>query len=71
MTVNERLLREIKSLNNQQLHEVEEYVSFLKFRSHFILPQLSNENQIAKLYRTFVKEDSNLAEEGMDDYVSG
>jgi len=70
MTVKENLVKEIKALNEQQLHEVEEYVAFLKFRSRFMSPPSFDENRIAKLYNKFAKEDRDLAEEGMTDYVS-
>ncbi|MFO7882705.1 MAG: hypothetical protein R6U52_09235 [Kosmotogaceae bacterium] len=71
MAVKERLLKEIKSLDEQQLYELEQYVAFLKFRSRFMLSLLSDENQIAELYNKFAKEDSNFAEEGINDYVDG
>jgi len=70
MKVKESLVKEIKSLNEQQLHEVKEYVAFLKFRSRFMLPPSFDENRIAKLYSKFAKEDRDLAEEGMTDYMS-
>jgi len=69
MKVKESLVKEIKSLNEQQLNEVKEYVAFLKFRSRFMLPP-SFDNRIAKLYSKFAKEDRDLAEEGMTDYMS-
>lgn len=71
MTVQERLVKEIESLNEQQLNELEQYVAFLKFRSRFVLTHLFDQNKIAKLYSKFAKEDKILAEEGMDDYVNG
>ena len=70
MKVKEGLVKEIKSLNEQQLHEVKEYVAFLKFRSRFMSPPSFDENQIAKLYSKFAKEDRDFAEEGMTDYMS-
>jgi len=70
MKVKEGLVKEIKSLNEQQLHEVKEYVAFLKFRSRFMQPPSFDENQIAKLYSKFAKEDRDFAEEGMTDYMS-
>jgi len=70
MKVKEGLVKEIKSLNEQQLYEVKEYVAFLKFRSRFMSPQSFDENRIAKLYSKFAKEDRDLAEEGMTDYMS-
>jgi hypothetical protein len=70
MKVKEGLVKEIKSLNEQQLHEVKEYVAFLKFRSRFMSTQSFDENRIAKLYIKFAKEDRDLAEEGMTDYMT-
>jgi len=70
MTVKEHLVKEIEMLNEQQLHEVKEYVAFLRFRSRFMSLPLFDENRIAKLYREFAKEDRELAEEGMTDYAS-
>ena len=71
MTVKEHLVKEIEMLNEQQLHEVKEYVAFLRFRSRFMSLPSFDENRIAKLYREFAKEDRELAEEGMTDYASG
>jgi len=70
MTVKENLVKEIEELNKQQLNEVKEYVAFLKFRSHFISHSSFDEGRIAKLYNKFAKEDRDLAEEGMTDYMS-
>ena len=70
MKVKEGLVKEIKSLIEQQLHEVKEYVAFLKFRSRFMSTQSFDENRIAKLYSKFAKEDRDLAEEGMTDYMT-
>ena len=71
MTVQERLKKEIKSLNEQQLHDLEQYIAFLKYRSRFTISQSFDNNEIFRLYRKFSKEDIELAEEGMDDYIAG
>jgi hypothetical protein len=71
MTVQERLKKEIKSLNEQQLHDVEQYIAFLKYRSRFTISQSFDNNEIFKLYRKFSKEDIEFAEEGMEDYIAG
>ena len=71
MKVQERLKKEIKSLNEQQLHDLEQYIAFLKYRSRFTISQSFNNNEIFRLYRKFSKEDIELAEEGMDDYIAG
>jgi len=71
MKVQERLKKEIKSLNEQQLHDLEQYIAFLKYRSRFTISQSFDNNEIFRLYRKFSKEDIELAEEGMDDYIAG
>lgn len=45
MAVKERLMKKIEILNEQQLHEVKEYVAFLRFRSPFMSPPSFNENR--------------------------
>jgi hypothetical protein len=71
MTVQERLKKEIKSLNEQQLHDLEQYIAFLKYRSRFTISQSFDNNEIFRLYKKFSKEDIEFAEEGMDDYIAG
>ncbi|MGR3311143.1 MAG: hypothetical protein ACUZ77_10260 [Candidatus Brocadiales bacterium] len=70
MTYKEHLVKELEELNEKQLHEVEEYVTFLKFRSRFMPSPTLDEEQIAKLYGEFTEEDRLLAEEGMADYAN-
>ncbi len=37
MSVKEHLVKELGALEEKQLYEVEEYITFLKFRSRFVL----------------------------------
>lgn len=55
MASKEWLIQEIRSLDEEQLKEVGNFVAFLKFRSR---------------YKEFVQEDCLLAEEGMDEYAN-
>ena len=71
MTVQERLKKEIKSLNEQQLNDLEQYVAFLKYRSRFMISQSFDNDSIFSLYKKYSKEDIEFAEEGMDDYIAG
>ena len=71
MTVQERLEKEIKSLDEQQLHDLEQYIAFLKYRSRFTISQSFDNNEISRLYKKFSKEDIEFAEEGMNDYIAG
>ncbi len=70
MVCKEHLVKELEELDEEQLHEVEEYVTFLKFRSRFMPSPTLDEEQIAKLYGEFAKEDRLLAEEGIADYAN-
>lgn len=68
MEIKDHLIKEIDTLDKKQLNELEEYVSFLKFRSRFKSSIDFNKKQIAQLYKEFGEEDRLLAEEGMSDY---
>ncbi len=70
MTIKEHLVKELDRLDEKQLLEVEEFVSFLKFRSRFLPSQVFDEEQMAKLYGEFAEEDRLLAEEGIQDYAT-
>ncbi|PKP57997.1 MAG: hypothetical protein CVT88_08050 [Candidatus Altiarchaeales archaeon HGW-Altiarchaeales-1] len=69
MSVKEHLVKELGTLEEKQLYEIEEYITFLKFRSRFVLPKF-NEKRIAQLYVEFAKEYQDLAEEGIADYTN-
>jgi hypothetical protein len=53
------------------VHEVAEFVAFLKFRARIGAMPMLDETQLASLYAEFADEDSALAEEGMADYAEG
>jgi hypothetical protein len=56
---------------NWCVHEVAEFVAFLKFRARIGAMPMLDETQLASLYAEFADEDSALAEEGMADYAEG
>lgn len=71
MSLKERVAQELDNLDEPELRQVADYLSFLKFQartSH--RPQVS-ENDLAALYAEFADEDRRLAEEGMADYARG
>jgi hypothetical protein len=70
MTVKEYLLKELDGLDEKQLHEIEEYIRFIKFRSRFIPSPAFDERQISRIYAESAEEDRQLAEEGMADYAN-
>lgn len=70
MSIKEQVVEELKSLSEEELKEVADYLAFLKFRARLAAPAF-DEAQLATLYAEFNDEDRNLAEEGMADYVEG
>ena len=53
------------------MHEVAEFVAFLKSRARIGAMPMLDEAQLASLYAEFADEDSALTEEGMSDYAEG
>jgi hypothetical protein len=68
MPVLEKIVEEVKTLNEAELQEVATYVAFLKFRAK---TTLSHEVQWSSLYVEFAEEDRAMAEEGMEEYARG
>ena len=61
--------REIRGLSDEDLAEVAEFVSYLKFRSHRNYARKFDESELAELYAEFADENRRLAEEGIEDYA--
>ena len=66
MSVREELIQQLQGLSDDQLNQVADYLSFVKYRSR-LRPAL-DESQLAALYAEFSDEDRKLAEEGMGAY---
>ena len=71
MTVREQVAQKINNLNESELHQVAEYLSFLKFRSHYQSKFVIEDEKLSALYGEFTDEDRRLAEEGLEDYDQG
>ena len=71
MTIKESLIKEITRLDEGQLQELEDFLSFLKFRSRMRRPTAISEEQIARLYSESGEEDRVMAEQGIEDYAIG
>jgi hypothetical protein len=70
MSVKE-LVAELEDLNEAELREVALYIAFLKFRAWRALAEPSRDVAgLAELYAEFAEEDRQLAEAGMDSYVT-
>ena len=70
MSIKEYVAETIKHLNEADLQQVAEYVSFLRFRQRSLMTTHLDATQIAKLYAGFADEDMELAEQGMEEYAA-
>lgn len=71
MTVKEYVTQVLESLDETELQQVAEYLSFLKFRARvYAMPRLDT-TQMGTLYAEFADEDRSMAEEGIEDYNAG
>jgi hypothetical protein len=70
MSIKEQVAQALETLNDSELHQVAEYLSFLKFRSRFQRRPSVALPKIAELYEEFGHEDQELAEEGMEEYMT-
>lgn len=68
MTIREQVTSALQGLDERELHQVADYLTFLKFRSRFKNRPSLSEEELAELYAEFSGEDSRLAEEGIGDY---
>lgn len=68
LPLKELLRQEIENLNEEQLKQLSDFIAFLKFRNRNASWQI-DKNQIAAIYSEFAEEDSQLAEEGLDEYT--
>lgn len=64
----EMLKQDIDHLNDDQLKQIAEFISFLKFQSKLSQPK-PDFSQFANLYQEFSEEDQELAEIGMTEYA--
>jgi hypothetical protein len=70
MSIEEQVVKELKTLSEAELKEVAGYLAFLKHRARYKTPTL-DETHLAALYAEFADEDRHLAEEGMAEYAEG
>ncbi len=68
LSIRDNLIQQVQSLGERELHQVSEYVAFLKFRAHRLVRSSFDTKEIAALYAEFADEDRQLAEEGVAEY---
>ncbi|MGB7894051.1 MAG: hypothetical protein WCF82_19405 [Microcoleus sp.] len=69
MTVMRELIQqELEKFDREQLQQVFEFISFLKFRARLVTIPAIDETNLAALYSEFAEEDRQLAELGISEY---
>ena len=68
MTTKEQINQQLNHLTQEQLNQVADFITFLKFREKLINPNFNTE-KLANLYQEFADEDRQLAEEGINEYT--
>ena len=68
MNTKEQINEQLNQLNEEQLNQVADFITFLKFREKLIKLNLDTE-KLAQLYQEFAEEDRQLAEEGTNEYA--
>jgi len=66
----EQVVEDIKSMSDQSVQRVAEFVAFVKFQERFTDIPTLNEAELARLYDEAADEDVELAEAGMADYAA-
>lgn len=68
MTLQQAIVRDISTLDESELVQVAQYLSFLKFRERTRRQPTSEQPVWESLYQEAANEDRELAEAGMADY---
>lgn len=71
MSLKEYVTQAIEGLNEAELTQLAEYLTFLRFRARLPVMPSVDKAQLATLYAEFGEEDRLLAEEGMEEYAIG
>lgn len=66
--IKESIKQELENLSQEQLTQVADFISFLKYQSRCAKVR-ENQRKIAALYSEFAEEDRLLAEQGIEDYA--
>ncbi|XZN89064.1 MAG: hypothetical protein ACM65M_15395 [Microcoleus sp.] len=65
----ELIQQELEKFDREQLQQVFEFISFLKFRARLVTIPAIDETNLAELYSEFAEEDRELAELGISEYA--
>ena len=67
-SIRQHVIQQVQSLSETELHQVSEYVAFLRFRARAVTRVSFDPKKVAALYAEFADEDRDLAEEGLAEY---
>ena len=70
MSIREQVVADLKTLSDDQLRQVADYLKFVKFQSLRKAPRANSEAELAALYAQFADEDRDLSEEGITEYAA-
>jgi len=69
MAIKEQVCKTIDNLSEFELHQVAEYISFLKFQSRIKMKPSIDVQDLADLYTEFSDCDRKLAEAGIEEFA--
>lgn len=70
MSIREQVVADLKTLSDDQLRQVADYLAFVRFQSLRKSTPTISEADLAALYAEFADEDRQLAEEGIAEYAA-
>ena len=70
MSIKEQVAQTLDYLDEDELQQVAEYLSFLRFRARIHAKPSLDVAELAALYSEFADKDHQLAEEGMEEYIT-
>ena len=71
MTLQQTIVRDLATLDDAELDQVAQYLSFLKFRGRAKQQPQAAPQEWEALYREAANEDRELAEAGLSDFAQG
>ena len=68
MNTKEQISQQLNHLSEEQLNQVADFITFLRFRQRLVKP-IANTEKLARIYQDFGEEDRQLAEAGINEYA--
>ncbi len=68
MNTKDQISQQLNHLSEEQLNQVADFITFLKFKQKLVKP-IVNTEKLAQIYQYFGEEDRQLAEAGINEYA--